>query len=57
MAEYNNMNVGMQSDMSAKAFTAGCQNVSIVQMAAVTPKIALNNFLNKKQHNFISHTN
>lgn len=41
------MNVGIQSDMSAKALTAGSQNVSAVQMAAVTPKTALNSFLNE----------
>lgn len=46
IAEYSNANVGMQSDMRANAFTAGAQNVSSVQMAAVIPKTALNNFLN-----------
>lgn len=50
------MKVGIQSNMSAKALTAGSQNVSAVQMAAVTPKTALNNFLNKKNENeMISH--
>lgn len=39
----------MHSNMSAKALTAGSQNVSNVQTAAVTAKIALNNFLNGRK--------
>lgn len=49
IAEYSKMKVGMTSSMSANALTAGSQNVSIVQIAAVTPKIALNIFLNERK--------
>lgn len=45
MAEYNKMKVGITNNINANALTAGCQNVSAVQMVAHTPKIPLNIFL------------
>lgn len=41
----------MTSNINANAFTAGCQNVNAVQIAAQTPKIPPNNLLNKQNRN------
>lgn len=45
--EHNNIKVGMTKSISAKALTAGCQNVKPVQMAAQTLSATLNIFLYK----------